>query len=56
MMTLIKQDLKFYTLFFGKGKIIDKVGKDDNLKLIILFDSGKWKKLLAKAINITVIE
>jgi DNA helicase-2/ATP-dependent DNA helicase PcrA len=41
---------------FGKGKIIDKVGADDDLKLVILFDSGKWKKLLAKAINITVIE
>jgi DNA helicase-2/ATP-dependent DNA helicase PcrA len=41
---------------FGKGKIIDKIGVDDELKLVILFDSGKWKKLLAKAINITVIE
>ncbi|MDR0724079.1 MAG: UvrD-helicase domain-containing protein [Endomicrobium sp.] len=41
---------------FGTGKIIDKIGKDNDLKLIVLFDSGTWKKLLAKAINITIVE
>jgi DNA helicase-2/ATP-dependent DNA helicase PcrA len=41
---------------FGNGKIMDKIGIDNDLKLVILFDSGKWKKLLAKAIDITMIE
>ncbi|MDR1417961.1 MAG: UvrD-helicase domain-containing protein [Endomicrobium sp.] len=40
---------------FGNGKIIDKIGTDNDLKLVILFDSGTWKKLLAKAIDITMM-
>ena len=33
---------------FGPGKIIEKSGSGDDLKLIILFDTGAWKKLLVK--------
>jgi DNA helicase-2/ATP-dependent DNA helicase PcrA len=40
---------------FGKGKIIEKIGKGDDLKLVILFDNGQWKKLLAKVSNLEII-
>ncbi|MDR1522338.1 MAG: UvrD-helicase domain-containing protein [Endomicrobium sp.] len=58
-----KKDNNFYKIgtkvshpVFGNGKIIDKIGVDNDLKLVILFDSGKWKKLLAKVTNITILE
>ncbi|MBO7610742.1 MAG: UvrD-helicase domain-containing protein [Elusimicrobia bacterium] len=41
---------------FGNGKIIDKSGSGDNLKLVVLFSNGQWKKLLAKFANLTVIK
>ncbi|MFA7073954.1 MAG: UvrD-helicase domain-containing protein [Endomicrobiaceae bacterium] len=41
---------------FGNGKIIEKSGSGDDLKLIILFSGGQWKKLLAKFANLTVIK
>lgn len=41
---------------FGNGKIIEKSGSGDDLKLIILFAGGQWKKLLAKFANLTVIK
>jgi DNA helicase-2/ATP-dependent DNA helicase PcrA len=37
---------------FGKGKIIEKSGAGDDLKLIVLFENGQWKKLLAKVANL----
>jgi DNA helicase-2/ATP-dependent DNA helicase PcrA len=40
---------------FGKGKIIEKNGIGDNLKLVILFDNGQWKKLLTRIANLTLI-
>ncbi|MDR1721119.1 MAG: UvrD-helicase domain-containing protein [Endomicrobium sp.] len=40
---------------FGKGKIIEQSGTGNNLKLIILFENGQWKKLLAKIANLTFI-
>ncbi|MDR2191553.1 MAG: UvrD-helicase domain-containing protein [Endomicrobium sp.] len=40
---------------FGKGKITEKSGKGDDVKLIILFDNGQWKKLLAKVSNLKII-
>lgn len=33
---------------FGAGKIMEKSGTGDSLKVMVLFDSGQWKKLLVK--------
>ncbi|MDR3112943.1 MAG: UvrD-helicase domain-containing protein, partial [Endomicrobium sp.] len=41
---------------FGAGKIIEKTGKGDDVKLVVLFDNGQWKKLLAKIANLQIIE
>ena len=41
---------------FGNGKIIDKSGVGDNLKLVVLFSNGQWKKLLAKFANLTILK
>lgn len=40
---------------FGQGKVIDKSGTGDDLKLVVLFDSGQWKKLLVKYANLEKI-
>ncbi|MDR1511664.1 MAG: UvrD-helicase domain-containing protein [Endomicrobium sp.] len=40
---------------FGKGKVIEQSGTGDNLKLVVLFENGQWKKLLAKIANIKFI-
>jgi DNA helicase II / ATP-dependent DNA helicase PcrA len=37
---------------FGQGKIIEKTGMGDSLKVVVLFDSGQWKKLLVKYANL----
>jgi DNA helicase II / ATP-dependent DNA helicase PcrA len=37
---------------FGQGKIIEKTGIGDSLKVVVLFDSGQWKKLLVKYANL----
>jgi DNA helicase-2/ATP-dependent DNA helicase PcrA len=39
---------------FGKGKIIEKNGAENDLKLVILFETGQWKKFLAKVANLTI--
>jgi len=41
---------------FGNGKIIEKSGAGDDLKLVVLFENGQWKKLLAKAAKLTLIQ
>src|SRR5262249_55208630 len=33
---------------FGSGKIMEKSGTGDSLKVVVLFDNGQWKKLLVK--------
>jgi len=33
---------------FGKGKVMEKSGAGDGLKVVVLFDNGQWKKLLVK--------
>jgi DNA helicase-2/ATP-dependent DNA helicase PcrA len=33
---------------FGLGKIMEKSGTGDSLKVVVLFDNGQWKKLLVK--------
>jgi len=33
---------------FGRGKIMEKSGTGDGLKVVVLFDNGQWKKLLVK--------
>jgi len=33
---------------FGEGKVIEKSGSGDNLKVMVLFTGGQWKKLLVK--------
>jgi len=33
---------------FGSGKIMEKSGTGDALKVVVLFDNGQWKKLLVK--------
>jgi DNA helicase-2/ATP-dependent DNA helicase PcrA len=45
-----------YHQVFGNGKIIEKSGSGDNLKLVVLFSGGQWKKLLAKFANLTIIK
>ncbi|MDR0823141.1 MAG: ATP-binding domain-containing protein, partial [Endomicrobium sp.] len=40
---------------FGTGKIIDKLGSSNDLKLVVLFENGQWKKLLAKVANLKII-
>jgi len=40
---------------FGRGKIIEQSGTEENLKLVILFENGQWKKLLAKVANLRFI-
>ncbi len=40
---------------FGKGKIIEKSGIGDDLKVVVLFENGQWKKLLARVANLTLI-
>ncbi|WP_413853762.1 ATP-dependent helicase [Candidatus Ruminimicrobium bovinum] len=40
---------------FGNGKIIEKSGSGDDLKLIVLFNGGQWKKLLAKYANLKIV-
>jgi DNA helicase-2/ATP-dependent DNA helicase PcrA len=39
---------------FGKGKIIEKNGAGNDLKLVVLFETGQWKKLLARIANLTL--
>ncbi|MFA6613199.1 MAG: UvrD-helicase domain-containing protein [Endomicrobiia bacterium] len=41
---------------FGNGKIIEKSGSGEDLKLIILFAGGQWKKLLVKFANLTIVK
>ncbi|OGR95319.1 MAG: hypothetical protein A2902_05500 [Elusimicrobia bacterium RIFCSPLOWO2_01_FULL_64_13] len=33
---------------FGAGRITDRSGSGDDLKVVVVFDSGQWKKLLVK--------
>jgi len=40
---------------FGDGKVIEKSGSGDDLKLVVLFDSGQWKKLYAKYANLAMV-
>ncbi len=40
---------------FGNGKVIDRTGSGDDLKLIVLFDTGQWKKLLVKYANLELL-
>jgi DNA helicase-2/ATP-dependent DNA helicase PcrA len=40
---------------FGDGKVIDRSGAGDDLKLVVLFDTGQWKKLVVKYANLEVI-
>jgi DNA helicase-2/ATP-dependent DNA helicase PcrA len=40
---------------FGKGKIIEKNGTGDDLKLVVLFETGQWKKLLVRVANLSVV-
>jgi DNA helicase-2/ATP-dependent DNA helicase PcrA len=40
---------------FGDGKVIDKSGAGDDLKLVVLFDTGQWKKLAAKYAGLDVL-
>ncbi|MCL2484490.1 MAG: UvrD-helicase domain-containing protein [Endomicrobia bacterium] len=40
---------------FGNGKIIEKSGLGNDLKLVVLFENGQWKKLLAKVANLTIV-
>jgi DNA helicase-2/ATP-dependent DNA helicase PcrA len=40
---------------FGRGKIIEKSGAGNDLKLVVLFETGQWKKLLARIANLTLI-
>jgi len=40
---------------FGLGKIIDVSGTGDDVKVIVKFDSGFWKKLMIKYAKLEVI-
>jgi DNA helicase-2/ATP-dependent DNA helicase PcrA len=39
---------------FGKGKIIEKSGIENDLKLTVLFEDGQQKKLLARVADLTL--
>ena len=40
---------------FGQGKIMEKTGTGDALKVVVLFQNGQWKKLLVKYANLEQI-
>ncbi|AKL98399.1 ATP-dependent helicase [Endomicrobium proavitum] len=40
---------------FGNGKIIEKTGAGNDVKLVVLFENGQWKKLLARVANLTLV-
>ena len=40
---------------FGPGKVYEKSGSGDDLKLVIIFDEGGWKKVIAKYANLEKI-
>jgi len=40
---------------FGPGKVFEKSGSGDDLKLVIVFDEGGWKKVIAKYANLQII-
>jgi DNA helicase-2/ATP-dependent DNA helicase PcrA len=40
---------------FGNGKIVEKSGIGNDLKLVVLFENGQWKKLLARIAKLTLI-
>jgi DNA helicase-2/ATP-dependent DNA helicase PcrA len=40
---------------FGAGKVYEKSGAGDDLKLVIIFDDGGWKKVIAKYANLEKI-
>ncbi|MDR0956790.1 MAG: UvrD-helicase domain-containing protein [Endomicrobium sp.] len=42
--------------FFGKGKIIEKSGVGNNLKVVILFETGLWKKFLVRIANLSLLK
>lgn len=33
---------------FGNGRVVEKSGEGDGLKVVVMFSSGQWKKLLVK--------
>jgi DNA helicase-2/ATP-dependent DNA helicase PcrA len=37
---------------FGEGKVIERSGAGDDMKLVVLFDTGQWKKLVVKYANL----
>lgn len=37
---------------FGDGKVIERSGSGDDMKLVVLFDTGQWKKLVVKYANL----
>ncbi len=41
---------------FGEGKILEVSGAADDLKVIVQFDAGFWKKLLVKYANLEKVE
>lgn len=40
---------------FGAGKVIEKSGAGESLKVVVLFDSGAWKKLVVKYAGLTAL-
>jgi len=40
---------------FGDGKVIDRSGSGEDMKLVVLFDTGQWKKLIVKYAGLQVI-
>ncbi|MDR3111651.1 MAG: UvrD-helicase domain-containing protein [Elusimicrobiota bacterium] len=40
---------------FGKGKIIEKNGSGSDIKIVVLFEGGQWKKLLVRAANLKLV-
>ena len=33
---------------FGEGRVIDRSGSGDDMKVVVLFNTGQWKKLMVK--------
>lgn len=41
---------------FGEGVIIERSGDGDDLKIVVMFRNGQWKKFLAKYASLEIIE
>lgn len=39
----------------GEGEILHKSGRDDDTKVLVLFDNGEWRKFLVRYMNLEIV-